>query len=125
MQRHPLVGAAILRPLRLGRLVGPIVRNHHERFDGSGYPDGLQGEGIPLGARIVAVVDSYDAMTHGRPYRAALSASEARDELLRHRGAQFDPELVDLFLRSIDSPPPPDAEVDAVTRGLRYLRSDA
>jgi putative two-component system response regulator len=125
MQRHPLVGAAILRPLRLGRLVGPIVRNHHERFDGSGYPDGLKGEGIPLGARIVAVVDSYDAMTHGRPYRAALSASEARDELLRHRGAQFDPDLVDLFLRSIDAPPPPDAEVDAVTRGLRYLRSDA
>jgi HD-GYP domain-containing protein (c-di-GMP phosphodiesterase class II) len=64
-------------------------------------------------------------MTHDRPYRAALGLSEARDELLRHRGAQFDPDLVDLFLQSIDEPPPPDVEVDAVTRGLRLFRSDA
>jgi putative two-component system response regulator len=125
MQKHPLVGAAILRPLRIGRLVEPIVRGHHERFDGTGYPDRLHGEAITLGARIVTVVDSYDAMTHSRPYRAAMSLDQARDELLRHRGSQFDPALVDLFLESIDLPPAPDPELDAVTRGLRYIRGDA
>jgi putative two-component system response regulator len=125
MQKHPVIGASILRPLRIGRLVEPIVRGHHERFDGAGYPDGLRGETIPLGARIVTVVDSYDAMTHSRPYREAMSPDQARDELLRHRGAQFDPALVDLFLESIDSPPVPDPELDAVTRGLRYVMGDA
>jgi putative two-component system response regulator len=101
MQRHPVIGDGILRPLRLGSIVGPIVRGHHERWDGSGYPDGLKGEAIPIGARIVAVIDSYDAMTHNRPYRAALSADEARAELLRSRGTQFDPEIVDVFLRQL------------------------
>lgn len=119
MQRHPVVGAEILRPLRLGRLVGPIVRGHHERFDGAGYPDGLRGGDIPLGARIVAVVDAYDAMTHDRPYRSRLSEAEARDELLRERGRQFDPDVVEVFLRSMDRPATLDVEVDALTRGLR------
>jgi putative two-component system response regulator len=101
MQRHPVIGDGILRPLQLGSIVGPIVRAHHERWDGTGYPDGLKGEAIPIGARIVAVVDSYDAMTHNRPYRAALSTDEARDELLRNRGTQFDPEMVDAFLNQL------------------------
>jgi putative two-component system response regulator len=101
MQRHPVIGDGILRPLHLGSIVGPIVRGHHERWDGTGYPDGLKGEAIPIGARVVAVVDSYDAMTHNRPYRAALSADEARAELLRSRGTQFDPEIVDAFLRQL------------------------
>jgi putative two-component system response regulator len=101
MQRHPVIGDGILRPLRLGSIVGPIVRGHHERWDGSGYPDGLRGEAIPIGARIVAVVDSHDAMTHTRPYREALSADEAQSELLRHRSTQFDPEIVDAFLRQL------------------------
>jgi putative two-component system response regulator len=82
--------------------VGPIVRGHHEHWDGAGYPDGLSGEAIPIGARIVAVVDAHDAMTHNRPYRDALSAEQASAELLRSRGTQFDPELVDLFLRQLD-----------------------
>ena len=90
MQRHPVIGADILRPLRLGGLVGPIVRGHHERWDGGGYPDGLRGEAIPIGARIVSVVDAYDAMTHDRPYRSRLSDDEARKELIRHRRTQFD-----------------------------------
>lgn len=119
MQRHPIVGAEILSPLRLGRIVGPIVRGHHERWDGDGYPDGLRGEEIPIGARLVAVVDAYDAMTHDRPYRARLSDDEARSELVRHRASQFDPDLVDLLLARLDSPTePPASEVDAFTRGL-------
>ena len=102
MERHPIIGDGILRPLRLGSIVGPIVRGHHERWDGTGYPDGLRGEAIPIGARIVSVVDAHDAMTHDRPYRPALSADEAREELLRSRGTQFDPEMVDTFLRQLE-----------------------
>jgi len=124
MQRHPLIGAEILRPLRLGRIVGPIVRGHHERWDGSGYPDGLRGEAIPIGARIVSVVDAYDAMIHDRPYRARLTEDEARDELRRHRGSQFDGDLVDLFLASLDGSLTAISDTEAFTRGLRAGRGD-
>jgi len=110
MQRHPLIGAEILRPLRLGGLIGPIVRGHHEWWDGSGYPDHLAGEAIPLGARIVSVVDAYDAMTHARPYRLALSLDEARAELVRTRGTQFDADMVDLLLGHLDAVGEPSAE---------------
>jgi putative two-component system response regulator len=121
MQRHPIVGAEILAPLRLGRVVGPIVRAHHERWDGGGYPDGLRGEEIPIGARIVAVTDAYDAMTHDRPYRNRMSRDEARAELVRHRGSQFDPDLVEAFLEYVGgSVPPPDP--DPFIRGLRESR---
>ena len=123
MQRHPIIGAEILQPLRLGRIVGPIVRAHHERWDGGGYPDGLRGEEIPIGARIVAVADAYDAMIHDRPYRASLSDEEARAELVSNRGTQFDPEVVDLMLSALDeSPADPDGVADAYTRGLRLPR---
>lgn len=119
MQRHPLIGAEILRPLRLGRIVGPIVRGHHERWDGRGYPDGLRGTEIPIGARVVSVVDAFDAMTHDRPYRAQLSVEEARAEMVRHRGTQFDPDCVDLLLASLDDGDAErDAELDAFTRGF-------
>jgi putative two-component system response regulator len=123
MQRHPIIGAEILQPLRLGGVVGPIVRGHHERWDGSGYPDGLRDEAIPLGARIVSVVDAYDAMTHDRPYRAALSGDQARQELVRHRGSQFDPELVDLLLNQMESagnPPIPSGEFTPELHLLRH-----
>ena len=122
MQRHPIIGAEILRPLRLGQIVVPIVRGHHERWDGNGYPDGLRGEAIPIGARIVAVVDAFDAMTHDRPYRAGLSGDEARAELVRHRGSQFDPELVDLLLEHLDRPEPDVPPADAFIRGLQAAR---
>jgi len=75
---------------------------HQERFDGSGYPRGLRGEEIPVGARIFAVVDTFDAMTSDRPYRAALSIAAAREEILRWSGRQFDPHVVTAFL-SIDA----------------------
>ena len=123
MQRHPIVGAEILGPLRLGRVVGPIVRAHHERWDGGGYPDRLRGEEIPIGARIVAVTDAYDAMTHDRPYRRSMTADEARAELVSHRGSQFDPELVDLFVAHLDDGSAP-AAPDPFTRGLQAHRTD-
>ena len=119
MQRHPLIGAEILRPLRLGEVVGPIVRAHHEHWDGSGYPDRLRGDEIPLGARIVAIVDAHDAMTHDRPYRARLADDEARAELIECRGTQFDPELVDLYVAQLDQREATAPLVDPFTRGLR------
>jgi putative two-component system response regulator len=125
MQRHPIIGADILNPLRLGVLIGPIVRGHHEWWDGTGYPDRLSGEAIPVGARIVSVVDAYDAMTHSRPYRAALSLDEARAELVRSRGTQFDPEVVDLLLGQLDSVPEPLETVGEPAPALHVLRREA
>jgi HD-GYP domain-containing protein (c-di-GMP phosphodiesterase class II) len=80
----------------------PIVRHHHERWDGAGYPDGLAGNAIPLGARIVAVCDAFRAMTENRPYRAGLPEDEVRRELERGAGAQFDADCVAALLRALD-----------------------
>jgi cyclic di-GMP phosphodiesterase len=121
MQRHPVIGAEILSSLRLGGLIGPIVRGHHEWWDGSGYPDHLVGEAIPVGARIVSVVDAYDAMTHARPYRAALSVEQARAELVRSRGIQFDPDMVDLLLALLDAANQPAAADNGITPDLHVL----
>jgi HD-GYP domain-containing protein (c-di-GMP phosphodiesterase class II) len=95
-------GAKILEPLKV-KTIECIVRHHHEAFDGQGYPDSLKGEEIPLGARIIAVADAFDAMVSGRPYRKARAVEEALAELRRCRGTQFDPLVVDAFLRSIQS----------------------
>jgi putative two-component system response regulator len=97
MRRHPLIGEQICRPLASSREFAPIVRHHHERWDGRGYPDRLEGEAIPIGARIVGLVDSFDAITHDRPYRAARSTEEAIELLGRGAGRQFDPGLVESF----------------------------
>lgn len=105
MRRHSIIGADIVEPLRLGRLVAPIVRGHHERWDGRGYPDGLAGRNIPLGARVVGVVDAYDAMVHDRPYRTALSQDHARAELLAKAGAQFDPDAARAFVEYLETRP--------------------
>jgi HD-GYP domain-containing protein (c-di-GMP phosphodiesterase class II) len=97
MQTHTLKGAAILATIPELAPVLPIVRNHHERWDGRGYPDRLVGEEIPLASRIVAVADSFDAMTSNRPYRAGLSMEEAFDQIHRGAGSQFDPECSRAF----------------------------
>ena len=78
--------------------VRPLVRHGHERWDGTGYPDRLAGEGIPLGSRVIFVCDAFDAMTSDRPYRRAMPHDAARRELRDHRGTQFDPRMVDAFL---------------------------
>ncbi|MDQ7794207.1 MAG: HD-GYP domain-containing protein [bacterium] len=98
-KRHPVVGADIVRAVKFLSRVVPWIRHHHERYDGRGYPDGLQGEVIPLGARVIAVADAFDAMTSVRPYRPALSAQAALEELRRNTGAQFDPQIVEAFLQ--------------------------
>jgi putative two-component system response regulator len=98
MKRHPEAGAEILRPLRAFDGPEATVLHHHERFDGTGYPYGLRGEHIPLAARIVAVADSFDAMTTDRPYRAAMSPELAFQRLEDGREMQWDPAVVDIFL---------------------------
>ncbi|MBI2906837.1 MAG: HD-GYP domain-containing protein [Chloroflexi bacterium] len=103
MREHPAIGEKILAPVP--RLAGAarLVHHHHERFDGNGYPDGLAGDAIPLGARILAVVDSYGAMTDQRVYKEARSPQEAQAELRRCAGGQFDPRVVDVFMRLLAS----------------------
>jgi HD-GYP domain-containing protein (c-di-GMP phosphodiesterase class II) len=95
--RHPLVAYKILAPLRFLAQEAEAIKFHHERFDGKGYPDGLKGEEIPLPARIVTVADSFDAMTSTRPYRSALPQDVALAEVLRGKGVQFDPRVIDAF----------------------------
>ena len=99
MKRHPEHGARIISQIPFLEDVSRIVRHHHERWDGRGYPDGIAGEAIPLGARIFAVADSFDAMTSDRPYRRAMSVDEARTEVARCRTTQFDPNVADAFGR--------------------------
>ncbi|MFH1776892.1 MAG: HD domain-containing phosphohydrolase [Candidatus Omnitrophota bacterium] len=99
VKKHPIVGSDILERLTLLHSEQPIVRHHHERFDGRGYPDGLKKEEIPLGARILAVADSFDAMTSRRPYRNAFTIEQAQQELVKNKKSQFDPKIVDVFLK--------------------------
>lgn len=111
MRLHPEIGARMLERLELLRGAAPLVLHHQERFDGErdgqhpGYPQGLSGEQIPLGARIIAVVDAFDAMTTTRPYRNALPQVEAAAVLRRERGRQFDPQVVDAFLNCLAERP--------------------
>jgi putative two-component system response regulator len=114
MREHPAIGERICDPLQMSRDFTPIIRHHHERWDGRGYPDRLIGEAIPLGARIVALADAYDAMVRGRPYRLPRTHDEAVEELRRHAGKQFDPGLVPLFIEEterLESGVPPSVEL--------------
>ncbi len=101
MREHPVIGERIARPLKSAVNLLPIIRHHHESFDGSGYPDGLAGHQIPLLARIVSVSDAYDAMVSDRPYRPGRSGREAVRILARGRAQQWDPDLVDLFVSEL------------------------
>lgn len=102
IRKHPLRGAEILGDCPQFQEILPIIQFHHEKFDGSGYPFGLSQQDIPLGARIVALADAFEAMTGQRPYRPSLSVDQALQELRRCSGAQFDPELVDTFCSIMD-----------------------
>lgn len=99
MRGHAAIGAELLRQIPFFADVHPMVRSHHERWDGGGYPDGLAGEQIPVGARILTACDAYNAMITRRPYRADLDRSVAIAELKQHAGTQFDPRVVDALLR--------------------------
>jgi diguanylate cyclase (GGDEF)-like protein len=114
--QHPRIGQVILEHAAALRDAVPIILHHHERFAGHGYPYGLRANEIPLGARIVAIADAYDAMTHDRPYKRAMSHEAAITELKQHAGTQFDPELVALFCDLYaDEAPLPDPTVLAIT----------
>ena len=104
IKRHPEVGARMIEPLESLSGALPMIRHHHERPDGSGYPDGLEGEEIPLGARIVAAVDAYDVMLRGRLYRPKKSSAEALAELRCEAGSQFDPRVVEVFGQVLEDP---------------------
>ncbi|MBI2908175.1 MAG: HD-GYP domain-containing protein [Chloroflexi bacterium] len=99
---HPSIGERICRPLRVEKSILDTIRHHHERYDGTGYPDGLKGQEIPLFARIVALADAYDAMTSSRPYRKALSPADALRVVTKEAGKQFDPVLASTFCELMD-----------------------
>ncbi|MGA1871132.1 MAG: HD-GYP domain-containing protein [bacterium] len=98
VKKHPVIGANMLQLVDDLSQYAPLVRHHHERWNGTGYPDGLKGENIPLGARILAVADTYSAITSDRPYRLAGSPDDAAIEILRCKNTQFDPDVVDAFI---------------------------
>jgi putative nucleotidyltransferase with HDIG domain len=105
MQRHPVIGARILIGCDVDPFYVETVLYHHERWDGQGYPSGLQGEAIPLSARILAVADVYDVLTSQRPYKEPYSAETARACILRDAGTSFDPAVVQAFLELLDASP--------------------
>ncbi|MBM4338970.1 MAG: response regulator [Deltaproteobacteria bacterium] len=98
IKQHTRKSIELLVPLNLSPNILSYIQHHHERFDGTGYPDGLSADQIPLGARIIAIADAYDSMTSDRPYRKPLSNGEAKNELMKYSGKQFDPQLVTIFL---------------------------
>jgi putative nucleotidyltransferase with HDIG domain len=101
MRRHPELGEAIAREEGHPEEVGDWVRHHHERLDGTGYPDNLHGDEIPMGARVIAVLDAYVGMTSPRPYRPPIPAEIALEELEHAAGKHFDPQVVDVFVRLV------------------------
>ena len=103
IRQHPLIGENMVRPLKTAGTLLPIIRHHHERWDGTGYPDGLKGEQIPLLARIVATCDAYDSMVTDRPYRPGRPPSTALAILKSGKGSQWDPHLVEMLIQEVPS----------------------
>jgi putative nucleotidyltransferase with HDIG domain len=121
MKTHVTVGADILSSIDFPYPVVPIVRAHHENWDGSGYPNGLRGEAIPIGARILSVVDCFDALTSDRPYRPAMTPEAAFEIILQRRGAMYDPAIVDTFVRVYPEieVPKPQAQLQVAVRNIQ------
>ena len=131
LERHPVDGANLVGTITELSDIVAVVRHHHENWDGTGYPDRLQGESIPLHARIIRIVDTIDAMTTVRPYRSALGEADVRAELIKYRGTQFDPTLVDALLQphvwaTIFPPVAPNAVIREFTPrfGVRRVTGD-
>jgi putative nucleotidyltransferase with HDIG domain len=103
MMEHSRLGAEAVEGIEEFKNASRIIRYHHECYDGTGYPDGLKGKNIPLGARIIAVVDAFDAMCSDRPYRSAISRQDAIGELIKGRGKQFDPKIVDIYVSYLEA----------------------
>ncbi len=99
IKQHPIIGAEIISPVRFLQEIVPLILHHHERFDGTGYPQGFKGPAVPLGARIIAVADAVDAMLSDRPYAPPKTTAEVREQLRLFAGTQFDPQLVELALK--------------------------
>lgn len=104
IKRHPMLGVGILAPAKEMAPALPVVKHHHERFDGKGYPEGLKGEDIPLIARIVSVADAFDSMIRARPYGYGVSREAALKEIEENSGSQFDPSVVGVLLEVIYAP---------------------
>ena len=122
VEQHPVIGGRLIEPLMLPAAISSAIHHHHEWWDGSGYPDGQSGEQIPLAARIISVVDAFDAMSSDRPYRKALSRDVVCEELRRFSGIQFDPELTKQFLFVLESGAwdiDPELVADAVANSLQ------
>jgi HD-GYP domain-containing protein (c-di-GMP phosphodiesterase class II) len=119
MKAHPVIGEQLLGPYRQFRHESAIVRHHHERWDGRGYPDAVRGNDIPIGSRIIAVADAFDAMTSDRPYRKALSNDIAVDEIRKGALSQFDPQVVASFLYVADEM----TKVTPITRATDHTAS--
>ncbi|MEO0129853.1 MAG: HD domain-containing phosphohydrolase [candidate division WOR-3 bacterium] len=102
MKRHPEFGAEIVEPIKKLKSLVPNILHHHEKYDGTGYPMGLKGDKIPLGARIIAIADSFDAMTSDRPYRPRMETTVALSEIKKNRKTQFDPKLAELFIKTFE-----------------------
>jgi len=111
MREHPMIGYEMLRDLHFLEPSLPGIRHHHERWDGSGYPDALAASAIPLSVRILSVADTFDALTSDRPYRSGLSLEEAVGTIVDQKGKQFDPAVVDAFV----------SRADAIARMLRAM----
>jgi diguanylate cyclase (GGDEF)-like protein/putative nucleotidyltransferase with HDIG domain len=124
MKLHPVVGANILKNIEFPYPVMPAVRSHHERWDGRGYPDGLKGEDIPLVARILSLVDCYDALTTDRPYRSPMKRAELEEFFKREAGKAYDPQIVETFLANLDRLEAAEKAAELPTQDIWGIRED-